>query len=190
MCTPLYLLLSDGWQNRLLFSLHSLLLQKFLHSAGLQLPSPPLGLKRYFRPPRGGSIRLVQLLWPPPPQWSWHTNPSPSLHWQSLPSWHLLCSFLSCPFLLLRGASRPGFWPPTNSSICPSLSGLSPQRASPFLQFSENSMGWLCLLLWLALSFCKVVLISFSFLCCSLLYLSGTECGQIFHSFRPHQTLF
>ena len=28
-----------------------------------------------------------------------------------------------------------------------SLSGLSPQRASPFLQFSESSLGWLCLLL-------------------------------------------
>ena len=28
---------------------------------GLQLPSPPLGLKRYFRPPRGGSIRLGHL---------------------------------------------------------------------------------------------------------------------------------
>ena len=27
------------------------------------------------------------------------------------------------------------------------LSGLSPQRASPFLQFSESSLGWLCLLL-------------------------------------------
>ena len=26
------------------------------------------------------------------------------------------------------------------------------------------------------------------FLCCCSLYLSGTECGQIFHSFRPHQT--
>ena len=29
---------------------------KSLHSGGLQLPSLPLGLKRYFRPPRGGSI--------------------------------------------------------------------------------------------------------------------------------------
>ena len=29
---------------------------------------------------------------------------------------------------------------------------------------------------------------SFFFLCCCSLYLSGTECGQIFHSFRPHQT--
>ena len=35
---------------------------KALHSGGLQLPSPLLGLKRYLRPPRGGSIRLGHLL--------------------------------------------------------------------------------------------------------------------------------
>ena len=35
---------------------------------------------------------------------------------------------------------------------------------------------------------CRGILVSFSFLCCCSLYLSGTECGQIFHSFRPHQT--
>ena len=37
------------------------LLQKSLHSGRLQLPSPPMGLKRYFRPPWGGSIRLGHL---------------------------------------------------------------------------------------------------------------------------------
>ena len=35
---------------------------EFLHSGELQLPSHPLGLKRYFRPPLGGSIRLIHLL--------------------------------------------------------------------------------------------------------------------------------
>ena len=45
-----YLLLPNGWQNRFLFSLHSSLLQKSLHSGGLQLPSPPLGLKSHYRP--------------------------------------------------------------------------------------------------------------------------------------------
>ena len=40
----------------------------------------------------------------------------------------------------------------------------------------------------LSLSFCRGILVSFSFLCYCSLYLSGTECGQIFHSFRPHQT--
>ena len=48
--------------------LNSSLLQKSLHSGGLQLPSPALGLKRYFRHPWGGSIRLGHLLRPPPPQ--------------------------------------------------------------------------------------------------------------------------
>ena len=62
MCMPPYSLLPNGWQNRFLFSLHSSLLQKFLHSGGLQLPSPALGLKRYFRPPWGGRIRLGHLL--------------------------------------------------------------------------------------------------------------------------------
>ena len=56
-----YSLLAIGLQNRLLLSLHSSLLQKSLHSGGLQLPSPSLGLKRYFRPPRGGSIRLSHI---------------------------------------------------------------------------------------------------------------------------------
>ena len=46
--TPPYSILPDGWQNRLLLSLHSSLLQKSFHSGGLQLPSPPLGLKMYF----------------------------------------------------------------------------------------------------------------------------------------------
>ena len=62
-----------------------------------------------------------------------------------------------------------------------SLSGLSHQRACPFLQFSESSLEWL----WLSLSFCRGTLVSFLCCCCSL-YLSGTVCGQIFHSFRPH----
>ena len=35
---------------------------------------------------------------------------------------------------------------------------------------------------------CREILVSFSFLCCCSLYLSGTKCGQIFHSFWLHQT--
>ena len=65
---PPYSLLPNRWQNRFLLSLSSSFLQKSLHSGGLQLPSPALGLKRYFRPPWGGSIRLGHLLRPPPPQ--------------------------------------------------------------------------------------------------------------------------
>ena len=69
-----------------------------------------------------------------------------------------------------------------------SLSGPSPRRAYPFLQFSESSLGWLCLLFRLSLSFSRGILVSFSFLCRCSLYLFDFECGQIFHSFRPHQT--
>ena len=115
MCTPPYSLLFNGWQSRLLFSLHSFLLQESLHFGGLQLPSSPLGLKRYFWPLWEGSIRLGHFFWPPP-QWPWHTHPSSSLF-----SWHLLCSLFSCFFLLLGGASGPGFWSPTNSFIHPSF---------------------------------------------------------------------
>ena len=59
---PPYSLLPNGWQKQLLFSLHPSQLKKSLHSRGLQLPSPPLGLKRYLRPPRAGSIQLSHLL--------------------------------------------------------------------------------------------------------------------------------
>ena len=45
MCMLPYLLLPNGGQNRLLFSLNSSLLQKSLHSGGLQLTSHPLGLE-------------------------------------------------------------------------------------------------------------------------------------------------
>ena len=38
----------------------------------------------------------------PPPQWPWHTHSSPSLLWQSLLSWHLLCSFYSCSWEVLQ----------------------------------------------------------------------------------------
>ena len=49
--SPICSFLTDG-RNRFLFSLNSFLLQKSLHSGGLQLSSTPLGLKRYFQPPR------------------------------------------------------------------------------------------------------------------------------------------
>ena len=46
---------TDGRSN-FFFFLHSSLLQKSLHSEGLQLSSPPLGLKSHYRTLRGGSI--------------------------------------------------------------------------------------------------------------------------------------
>ena len=42
-----------------------------------------------------------------------------------------LTSFLLPPLLLPGNASGPGFSPPTNSSICPSLFGLYPQTSVP-----------------------------------------------------------
>ena len=70
-------------------------------------------------------------------------------------------------FLLLLPFLAPGrcfrTWVLTTyQTFYPSLSlfGLSPQRASPFLQLSESSLGWLCLLLWLSLSFCRGILVS------------------------------
>ena len=53
-----HLIFSNGWQNRLLFFLQ----QKSLHFWGLQLPSPPLGLQRYFQTPWGRNTRLGHLL--------------------------------------------------------------------------------------------------------------------------------
>ena len=53
---------------------------------------------------------------------------------------------------------------------------LSPQRTSPFLEFSESSSGCLCFLLLLSLSFCRGILVSSSFPCCCSFYFSDTEC--------------
>ena len=76
---------------------------------GTSIAITPLVLKRYFRPLQRGNIRLGDLFWPPPLQWPWHTHRFTSLLWQSLLSWHLLCSLLSCLFLLLGGALGPKF---------------------------------------------------------------------------------
>ena len=59
---PPYSLLPNRWQIRFLLSLHCSLLQKSLHSGGLQLPSPALGLKSHYQPPHAGSIRLGHFL--------------------------------------------------------------------------------------------------------------------------------
>ena len=61
MCTPPYSFFFDRWKNRFLFFFHCYLLQKSLHSGGLQLPSPPMGLKSYLRPPLEGGIQLGHL---------------------------------------------------------------------------------------------------------------------------------
>ena len=68
---------------------------------------------------------------------------------------------------------------------------LSPRSFAPTsvpLPSIFRKLWWLYLLLWLSLSYYRGILVSFSLLCCCSLYLSGTECVQIFHSFQPHQT--
>ena len=164
---PPYSLLPHRWQNGLLFSLNSSSRNLFI-----------LGDFHCHHPlwdPRGTSDHRGEEVF------YWVIS-SPSMTLTHPPFYIVpfLTSPLFPPFLLTGSASGPGFWPPTNS-IC-SLPGLSLQRACSFLQLSESSLGWL----WLPLSFSRGILVSF--LCCCSLYLSGTGCGQIFHSIRPHQT--
>ena len=178
--------LPDGWQNRILFSLHSSLLQKSFYYEELQLPSLSL-ISKGTSNPSGEEVfdwvifsDLLPLNDAATPTLL-HRSPgsrcSPDIS---------LCPLLSRPLLLLVDASGPGLWPLIHSTNSPSFSGFSPQWTSPSLQFSESWLGWLCLLLLLSLSFCRGILVFFH--CCCSLYFSDTECGQIFHSFRPHQT--
>ena len=92
---------------------------------------PPLRLKRYFWFPWEKNIRLGHLPWPSS-QWPWHANSFPSLL-----SLHLFCLLLSYPFLLLGSAAGSGFRLPTNSTNCPSFSGLSPQQQPPSFNFQK-----------------------------------------------------
>ena len=53
MCMPPYSLLPNGWQNRLLFSIHSSLLQKPLHSWGTSIAITPSGTQEVPLTPAG-----------------------------------------------------------------------------------------------------------------------------------------
>ena len=103
--TPLFAL-ADGWQNRLLLSLCSSLLQKSLHSWGLQLPSPRLGLKRCFQPQRGRKYLTGSSLLTSSPSM---TLTHPLFYIVPLAVAPLLTSPLLPPFLFLGGASGHGF---------------------------------------------------------------------------------
>ena len=63
----------------------------------------------------------------------------------------------------------------TNSTNLSSFSGYSPQRTSPFLQFSESLLEWLCFLLQLSCSSVKKYS-SLSLSSAAVLYFSDTEC--------------
>ena len=111
---------------------------------GLQLLSLPLGLKRYFRHQRGGSIRLTSspsMTLTHPPFYIALLAVAPL---QTFPLLSLLLPF-SCSWEVLQNLGSEHL--PINLSVPFSLSGLSPQRASLFLQFSESWLRWLCLLL-------------------------------------------
>ena len=73
----------------------------------------------------------------------------------------------------------------TYQFFCLSLSLRSFAPMSVLLSLTFRNLAGMALP---PLSFCIGILVSFSFLCCCSLYLSGTECGQIFHSLRSHQT--
>ena len=135
---------SDGWQNRLLFPLNSFLLQKSLRSGRFQLPSPPLGLKRYFAP-RGEEVF----------DWVISSDSFPSMTLTHPPFsiallavTPLLTSPLLPPLLpfLASGRCFRSWVLTTYQFFYPfSLSGLSPTyclpTSVPFLQLSESSLG-------------------------------------------------
>ena len=153
-----YLLLSNRWQNWLFFFLHSFLLQKSVHSGALQLPSPPLGLKRYSRPSWGkysiGSSLLTSspsmtptyllffiapLAVAPPLTYPLLSPLFPFLaHGRYFRTWVLITYEL---FYLSR------FWSPTSSSICLSLSSVfCPNEHCPFSSIFRKLAGMTLLL--------------------------------------------
>ena len=156
-------------------------LQKCRHFGGLQLSSSPLGLKRYFHPRREEvfdwaiSSDLLPLNDPDTLTLlhrSTGSRSSPdisfapstlalSCSWevlQDLGSVHLLI-LLSVP---LSPVFRPNKRPPSTFRKLAEMT--LPPTLTPTVLLQRN-------------------LVSFSFLCCCSLYLFGTECGQIFHSF-------
>ena len=126
-----------------------------------------LSLPPFFRPPEissfwGTSIAITlfgtQEVLPTPAGRKYSTGSSPQTSSPSMTLTHppfSIASLLTSPLLLLLLLFlAPGrcfrTWLLTIYQffyLSLSLSGLSPQRASPFLQFSESSLGWLCLLL-------------------------------------------
>ena len=110
-------------------------LQKSLRSVGLQLPSP-LWDSRGTSDPRGEEVfdwvissDLLPL----------NDPDTPTLLHRSSPDISFAPSYLA--FLAHWRCFRTWVLTPINSSIYPSLSGLSPQRVSPLLQLSESLLG-------------------------------------------------
>ena len=185
---PPYSLLPNGWQNRFLLSLNSSLLQKSLHSGGTSIAITRFGTQEVLPTPTGRKYSIG----------SSPLTSSPSMILTHPPfsiAPLAVAPLLTSPLLLLLLLFlAPGrcfrTWVLTIYQffyLSLSLRSFAPMSV-PLPSIFRKLAGMLCLLLRLLLSFCRGILVSFSFLCSCSLYLSGTECGQIFHSFRPHQT--
>ena len=118
--------------------------------------------------PRRESIRLSHLLWSPLQQ-PWHTHPSTSL---------LLSSLFSCSWKVLQDLGSDHL--PIFLFIPLSLQSFAPTSFS--LPWTFRKLAGMTLTL-------IVLLLKNTRLFLLLLSLPlGTECGQMFHSFRSHQT--
>ena len=184
---PRYLLFSDGLQNGLLFSLHSFLFQKSLHSGGLQLPSPLWDSKSVSEPRKEEVCNwviffdLLPLNDPGTPTLLHCSTGSLSFPDISFASSSLA---LSCSWEKLQDLGSDQL--PILLSVPLSSVFRSNERLPSFNFQKARQDGFASY--FDSLSLCRGILVSFSFLCCCSLYHSGTECGQIFHFFWPHQT--
>ena len=144
---PPYLLLLNGWQNRFLFSLHSFLLQKSLHSEGTSIAITRFGTQELLPTTEGRKYSTGSYFLTSSPSMTL-THPSFSI--APLAVTPLLTSPfppLLLPFPALGRCYRI-LVVTTYQFFYLSLSLRSIERPpSPFLQFSESSLGWLCLLL-------------------------------------------
>ena len=104
----------------------------------------------------------------------------------------LLTSPLLPPLLpfLVHGSSIRTWILTTNQLFYPSLSLRPISPTSVLLPPFFRKLAGMALPPTLILTvLCRGILVSFSFLCCCSLYLSGTECSQIFYSFRPQEAV-
>ena len=186
MCIPPYSLLTDGWQNRLFFSLHSSLLQKssFWWTSTAITPSKT---PKVLPTPAGRKYSTGSS--PVTSSSSSMTLTHPPLYIAPL----LVAPLLTSPLL-------PPLWPFLVSGRCfrtwvlttyqffyLSLSLVfHPNKRPPSLNFQK--VRWDDFVSYFD-SHCPAAE-EYSSLssAAALFYLSGTECGQIFPSFRPHQT--
>ena len=179
---PPYLLLSDGWQNRFLFFLHSSLLfilvdfnchHPFWDSRGTSASCKEEVFNWVI------SSDLVPLHDPDTPTLLHRSTGSRSSPDMSFAPSSLA---LSCSWEVLQDLGSDHlpilFSVPLSSVFCPN-------KRPPSFNFQKTRWDDFASYFY---SHCPSAeeYLSFYYCCCSF-YLSGTECGQIFHSFRPYQ---